>query len=58
VTHTVNNPSDLDTLAWPQGTIGDRVITVTATNAGGTAASTHTVTFGDHRIYLPLVIKQ
>jgi len=58
MSHTSNGLSDSATFAWPLGGIGDRVITVTATNAGGMATSTHSVTIGDHRIYLPLVIKQ
>jgi len=62
VTHTGGGTSDTINFIW--GMTGTKAITVTATNAHGSATNSRTITIDpstivfDHWIYLPTVMRQ
>jgi hypothetical protein len=47
--------TDVATYSWT--TPGTKTITVTVENAGGTATGTRDIVIADHKVYLPLVLK-
>ena len=62
-THTGRGASDTATFTWPTGATGQKTVTVSASNAVGTASKSSSITIYsepivfDHWVYLPVVIK-
>jgi hypothetical protein len=48
---------DVVTFTWPLNLAGGQTITVTASNAGGTAGDTYAILIEPRKVYLPIVVR-